>query len=90
MQNRGLKEHRNDHKVSGGKWGDIVRVSKDIEKTGINFTSSFSKIVGNGYTTRFWEDSWIGDGVILSEKFPRLFRLETHKSVTVGENENLV
>ena len=41
--------------------------------------------MGNGYNTYFWLDSWVGDGVILSEKFPRLFRSETNKNVIVGE-----
>ena len=41
--------------------------------------------MGNWYNTYFWLDSMVGDGVILSEKFPRLFRLEANKNVTVGE-----
>lgn len=28
VEDRGLKEHRLGHKVSGGKWGNIVRVVK--------------------------------------------------------------
>ena len=49
---RGLFEIGGD-RLSGSIWGDIVRVGKDIDKTGINFCSSSGKTVGNGYNTRF-------------------------------------
>ena len=41
--------------------------------------------MGNGYNTYFWLDSRVVDGVILSENFPKLFRLGANKTVTVGE-----
>ncbi|GJS11485.1 RNA-directed DNA polymerase, eukaryota, reverse transcriptase zinc-binding domain protein [Tanacetum coccineum] len=41
--------------------------------------------VGNGYNTRFWLDKWVGENVALCENFPRLFRLEIDKDISVGE-----
>ncbi|GKC74702.1 RNA-directed DNA polymerase, eukaryota, reverse transcriptase zinc-binding domain protein [Tanacetum coccineum] len=76
---------RRSNRLSGSIWGDIMRVGKDIDKMGINFCSSFGKMVGNGYNTRFWLDRWVGEGVLLCENFPRLFRLETNKDESVGE-----
>ena len=55
----GLLFEIRDDRLSGSIWGDIVRVGKDIDKTGINFCSSFGKTVGNGYNTRFWLDRWV-------------------------------
>ncbi|GJX98516.1 hypothetical protein Tco_0355535 [Tanacetum coccineum] len=80
----GMLERRSN-RLSESIWGDIIRVGKDIDKIGINFCSSFGKMVGNGYNTRFLLDRWVGEGVLLCEKFPRLFRLETNKDESVGE-----
>ena len=33
----------------------------------------------------FWLDRWVRVGVVLCEKFPRLFRLEVNKDESVGE-----
>ncbi|GKE02928.1 putative RNA-directed DNA polymerase, eukaryota, reverse transcriptase zinc-binding domain protein [Tanacetum coccineum] len=43
--------------------------------------------LGNGNRTLIWLDSWIGDGVVLNEKFPRLYRLEINKDITVGDKK---
>ncbi|GJT34422.1 RNA-directed DNA polymerase, eukaryota, reverse transcriptase zinc-binding domain protein [Tanacetum coccineum] len=39
--------------------------------------------LGNEENTLFWEDKWIGE-VTLKTKYPRLFALEHHKSITVA------
>lgn len=84
-ENGGLIETGRYSRSGGSKWADIVKVGGDIEKTGLNFCSSFGKLIGNGDKTRFWLDSWTGGGVVLSEKFPRLYRLESNINITVGE-----
>ncbi|GJV09607.1 RNA-directed DNA polymerase, eukaryota, reverse transcriptase zinc-binding domain protein [Tanacetum coccineum] len=82
----GLKDEEGVHRMfRGSKWGDIVKTGRDIQNLGFNFCSSFEKKLGNGNNTLFWLDSWIGDGVILSEKFHRLYRLEINKDITVGD-----
>nr|GEX68468.1 RNA-directed DNA polymerase, eukaryota, reverse transcriptase zinc-binding domain protein [Tanacetum cinerariifolium] len=40
--------------------------------------------LGNGDTTAFWEDNWIG-GNVLKDLYPRIYALETCKSVTVSK-----
>ena len=56
-----------------------------IDKTGVKFCNSFVKKVGGGNSTLFWLDSWVGNEIILSDKFPRLYRLEMNQQITVGE-----
>ncbi|GJU70932.1 RNA-directed DNA polymerase, eukaryota, reverse transcriptase zinc-binding domain protein [Tanacetum coccineum] len=58
----------------GGVWGDIVRVGKDKDKLGIEF-SSFVRKVGDGSCISFWGDRWV-DGVRLMDRFPRLSHLD--------------
>jgi hypothetical protein len=41
-------------------------------------------VVGNGYKTSFWKNSWIGDGP-LAVKFPVLFDLALDKDVSVNK-----
>nr|GEX27158.1 RNA-directed DNA polymerase, eukaryota, reverse transcriptase zinc-binding domain protein [Tanacetum cinerariifolium] len=40
--------------------------------------------LGNGDTTAFWEDNWIG-GNVLKDLYHRIYALETCKSVTVSK-----
>ena len=39
----GLTKYLSPGKGNGGKWIDIIKIGKDIEKTGINFYKSFGK-----------------------------------------------
>ena len=39
----GLKDIGSDTRCGSGKWNDIVKVSRDIEASGISFYSSFVK-----------------------------------------------
>ena len=59
------------------KW---VRI--DLEKLGINWFSSFGREMGNGCETSFWEDRWVS-GEKLSERFGRLWRVESNKGASV-------
>lgn len=49
------------------------------------FWEELRREVGDGLSTKFWTDPWIRKGVCLSEKFPRLFRLESNKNCLVRE-----
>jgi hypothetical protein len=40
--------------------------------------------IGDGMSTRFWRDVWLGDSP-LCLKFPRLFSLSEQKDYCVGE-----
>lgn len=69
----------------GGVWGNILQLRGCLDEWGIDFASSFRKRVGKGNMTLFWEDTWVGEGVVLKERFSRLFRLASRKKLTVEE-----
>lgn len=48
------------------------------------FRDSVTKTVGNGKSTFFWTDPWIG-GVALAVRFRRLFELSVNKYCTVED-----
>nr|GEY88346.1 RNA-directed DNA polymerase, eukaryota [Tanacetum cinerariifolium] len=54
-----------------------------LKSKGFDFLSHCKKGIGDGRCTRFWLDIWILDKP-LSVRFPRIFSLETDKSVTVA------
>ncbi|GJX14815.1 hypothetical protein Tco_0206573 [Tanacetum coccineum] len=72
-----------------GVWLDIMRVGSDINKLGIEFSSSFVRKVRNGAHISFWRDSWI-DGGRLMDRFHRLFHLDIHKYGVVADKGNWV
>nr|GEX24184.1 RNA-directed DNA polymerase, eukaryota, reverse transcriptase zinc-binding domain protein [Tanacetum cinerariifolium] len=66
-----------------GVWGDIVKVGRNIDKMGIEFSSSFVKKVGDRSSISFWGDRWV-DGVRLMDRYPRLFHLDRFKESVVA------
>ncbi|GJS51049.1 hypothetical protein Tco_0624411 [Tanacetum coccineum] len=56
----------------------------DLELKKIDF-GSFEKKLCNGNNALSWLVSWIGDGVVLSGEFPRLYRLEINKDIMVDD-----
>lgn len=52
------------------------------------FDHDLRKKIGNGLDTHFWTDPWV-DGVLISVRFPRLFKLTIDSSVMVAEIFNL-
>jgi hypothetical protein len=68
---------------SSNWWKDLVGL-QSVDSL-INWISeALEKKVGNGSSTRFWEEKWIGD-TVLKEKFPRLFSLSEQKELAVSE-----
>lgn len=65
-----------------GTWGNIVRVGRETDIMGVDFSSSFGKKLGNGEGVQFWKDKWAGD-FKLYERFQRLFRFEGDEDVSV-------
>ena len=39
--------------------------------------------IGDGYSTRFWEDVWLGS-TSLANQYPSLYNIANHKNVTVA------
>nr|GEY94259.1 RNA-directed DNA polymerase, eukaryota, reverse transcriptase zinc-binding domain protein [Tanacetum cinerariifolium] len=66
-------------------WMNIVNEISVLKNQGVNVFDFMRIKLGNGDTTAFWEDNWIG-GNVLKYLYPRIYALETCKSVTVSKN----
>ncbi|GJU27537.1 retrovirus-related pol polyprotein from transposon TNT 1-94 [Tanacetum coccineum] len=77
----GLGEVRGLERESlrGRVWSDIVRIGEEIDGLGIEFSSSFKVVVGNGRDIRFWVDK-----SMLCNRFPRLYHLDRRKECSVA------
>ncbi|XP_071714515.1 uncharacterized protein [Rutidosis leptorrhynchoides] len=62
----------------------IVGQGGEIEELGVPFKSYFIKEIGDGASTYFWNDLWIGNEVLKS-KFKRLARLDNNLQVSVKD-----
>nr|GFC42944.1 RNA-directed DNA polymerase, eukaryota, reverse transcriptase zinc-binding domain protein [Tanacetum cinerariifolium] len=51
--------------------------------SGINLMNYLRITLGNGESTFLWDDPWHVEG-ILKDRYPRVYALETCKTVTVG------
>ncbi|GJX81572.1 hypothetical protein Tco_0331053 [Tanacetum coccineum] len=69
-----------------GVWYQIVKLRNDLLKVNINLPSIFKIKLGNGQSTSFWHDSWIG-GSPLEDSFPRLYRLDTNPNCNVFDRK---
>jgi hypothetical protein len=64
-------------------WKDICDLEGCVESK--NWVAeSVSRTIGNGATTQFWSEKWIGDS-LLCVKFPRLFLISNQKEATISE-----
>ncbi|XP_071712391.1 uncharacterized protein [Rutidosis leptorrhynchoides] len=61
-----------------------VLIGFEIDSFGVDFSKSFSRVLGNGNNTSFWEDVWIKDKP-LKDVFKRLVRLETNIKASVAD-----
>nr|GEV96766.1 RNA-directed DNA polymerase, eukaryota, reverse transcriptase zinc-binding domain protein [Tanacetum cinerariifolium] len=68
---------------SNSCWLTIVKEIKILSTKGSNLMNYMCIRVGNGENTLLWEDNW-RDGGILKDRFPRIFALESCKSISVG------
>ena len=64
-------------------WRDIVKIGEELEGIGIDFTSSFRGVVGDGKDIGFWVDRWVDDSR-LCDRFNRLFHLDRRKEERVA------
>ncbi|GJW76662.1 DUF4219 domain-containing protein [Tanacetum coccineum] len=65
-------------------WLNIINEVKVVEKKGIHLLNYMHMNLGNGFATSFWDDRWCTDGR-LKDLYPRVYALEKHKKITVGE-----
>nr|GEU41956.1 RNA-directed DNA polymerase, eukaryota [Tanacetum cinerariifolium] len=68
-------------------WCSIIRELHQLKDNGFDFWEHCKIRIGNGSTTRFWYDLWIGD-MRLYAKFPRLFALDLNKDCSVADKLN--
>ncbi|PWA44060.1 hypothetical protein CTI12_AA506990 [Artemisia annua] len=69
-------------KSKAGPWFQIAKLNGDLSEYGIDLQSIFKVKVGNGESTYFWTDKWVGNSPLCSV-FPRLYRLESNKQCRV-------
>ncbi|XP_071714931.1 uncharacterized protein [Rutidosis leptorrhynchoides] len=69
---------------SNTTWSKIVKTGFEIDGLGVDFSKSFTKLIGNGRGTIFWEDVWIKDNA-LKDTYKRLVRLEANVNVAVSD-----
>ncbi|GJY53799.1 hypothetical protein Tco_0445463 [Tanacetum coccineum] len=74
--------------VSNSHWNAINTLQKPLSEININLQSIFVKRVGDGMSTLFWKDVWIGE-TPLFDRFPRLFALESLQDCKVSDRCNL-
>nr|GEZ15217.1 RNA-directed DNA polymerase, eukaryota [Tanacetum cinerariifolium] len=64
-------------------WRNIVNEVRILSNQGIKVLDYMRIKLGNGESTTFWDDNWIG-GKVLKYSFPRIYALETEKEVTIN------
>ncbi|PWA68342.1 RNA-directed DNA polymerase, eukaryota, Reverse transcriptase zinc-binding domain protein [Artemisia annua] len=71
-------------KYKSGPWYYIMKLKEDLQRNGINLPSMFKRKVGNGQSTSFWNNIWLG-GPSLSCSFPRLYRVDANPNCLVSK-----
>ncbi|XP_071713611.1 uncharacterized mitochondrial protein AtMg00310-like [Rutidosis leptorrhynchoides] len=59
-----LSDNVSTHSSTIGVWHNIIRAGTSMEALQVNFRDSFSKTIGDGGSTLFWHEEWIGDLVL--------------------------
>ncbi|GKA78597.1 reverse transcriptase domain, reverse transcriptase zinc-binding domain protein [Tanacetum coccineum] len=72
-----------------GVWRDIMKISEEIDEVGLDFTSSWGGVLGDGRDIMFWVDRWV-DNRRLCDRFPRLYHLDRRKASSVSEKGSWV
>ncbi|GJT74191.1 RNA-directed DNA polymerase, eukaryota, reverse transcriptase zinc-binding domain protein, partial [Tanacetum coccineum] len=67
----------------GSAWIGILKAVANLKSKGIDLLDYCKIVIGNGLSTQFWHDKWF-DNIVLKDKFPRLFQLETQKDILVA------
>nr|GFA55635.1 RNA-directed DNA polymerase, eukaryota, reverse transcriptase zinc-binding domain protein [Tanacetum cinerariifolium] len=64
-------------------WSSIIKECNSLKSQGLDLISHCKIRVGNGMSTSFWHDQWLGDSC-LRLSYPRLFALKNNKVCTVA------
>ncbi|GKA17175.1 RNA-directed DNA polymerase, eukaryota [Tanacetum coccineum] len=68
---------------SQSNWLSIIEEAASLKEKGINFFEFVHHKLGNGESTKFWEDKWWDDKKV-KDIYPRLYALENNKTVSVA------
>ncbi|KAL4584913.1 hypothetical protein LXL04_009524 [Taraxacum kok-saghyz] len=71
-------------RVSKGPWSGVLRMLGRLRVQELDLVSMCPKRLGNGESTNFWHDRWLG-GRILAAEFPRVYALDSLQSISVGD-----
>jgi hypothetical protein len=75
---------------SSAWWRSICRLREGVgEGIGNWFDNNIRRVVGDGKSTFFWHDIWVGD-VPLKVKFPRIYDLSLYKDCSVEMMRRLI
>nr|GEW71570.1 RNA-directed DNA polymerase, eukaryota [Tanacetum cinerariifolium] len=68
-------------------WSSILKEINILKAQGVDLISHCKIRVGNGLSTSFWNDFWVGDAHI-RYMFPRLYALDSNKECTMADKMN--
>ncbi|GJX97571.1 hypothetical protein Tco_0353369 [Tanacetum coccineum] len=64
-------------------WGSILSLINRLKEKGIDLLSFCTRKLGNGESTRFWEDIWFGS-TPLRLQLPRIYILDTDRNCPIA------
>ncbi|XP_071713621.1 uncharacterized protein [Rutidosis leptorrhynchoides] len=64
-------------------WNSNCDAGKYVDGLGISFSKSFIRLIGDGKSTSFWDDIWVGNASF-KDRFKRLYRLEIDKDINIS------
>nr|GEU32235.1 RNA-directed DNA polymerase, eukaryota, reverse transcriptase zinc-binding domain protein [Tanacetum cinerariifolium] len=67
-----------------GIWDKIVSSINHLHSTRVIPHGSFKLKVGDGFTVRFWKDTWLGDSP-LEARYNKLFHLDSHPNCFISD-----
>lgn len=66
-------------------WRDLWKVSSNIKGNNLHwFENGVKKIVGNGQSTSFWAEPWVGSRILRND-FERLYSISSNKEARICE-----
>ncbi|KAH1202965.1 putative ribonuclease H protein [Glycine max] len=78
---RGLEEGP-PKQIFSSWWSDLRFVTQHNSMAAVN--KHFRWNLGSGDQILFWEDSWVGEGIALKDKYPNLYQVTSQKLKTVA------
>ncbi|GJV02489.1 RNA-directed DNA polymerase, eukaryota, reverse transcriptase zinc-binding domain protein [Tanacetum coccineum] len=69
-------------------WGNILKSLVRLKRKGVDLLSFCSRSIGNGESTKFWDDIWHSDK-LLKGQFQRIYMLDTDRESTVANRASI-